>query len=126
MEVWDVLGKRTDDDELEVVGGVNAPDRALALLLAHEAYFRHREGVGFAVRRRGDGAVHVYDGGAPLGGVTDRSYRRQDGYVGVGAKLKRVREEMRRRGVVVDRPRPPGRGRDADAGRDAGRDSDDG
>jgi hypothetical protein len=42
-----------------------------------------------------------------LGGVIDRSYRRQDGYVGVGAKLKRVREDLARRGLVIAGRRPP-------------------
>ena len=38
-----------------------------------------------------------------MGGVTDRSYRRQDGYVGVGAKLKRVTEEMKKLGKSITR-----------------------
>jgi hypothetical protein len=40
--------------------------------------------------------------------VISKEYRRQDGYVGVGAKLKRVHAEMEKRGVVIDRPRPKG------------------
>jgi 1,2-phenylacetyl-CoA epoxidase PaaB subunit len=109
--VWDVLGKRTQDGELEVVGSIKAPDLDLALLLAKETHFRHKEGVAYAVRRRGDEEVHAghYDAEL-LGGLTDRSYRRQDGYTGVGAKLKRIHEEMAARGLVIDRPRPkPGR-----------------
>ena len=54
MDVWDVLGKRTADDEWTLVGGVKAPDADMALLLARETHFRHKEGVAYAVRRRGD------------------------------------------------------------------------
>ena len=42
-----------------------------------------------------------------LGGATDRSYRRQEGYVGVGAKLKRIRDQLAARGAAIDLPRPP-------------------
>jgi 1,2-phenylacetyl-CoA epoxidase PaaB subunit len=111
--VWDVLGKRTDSDEFAVVGGVKAPDAEMALVLARETHFRHKEGVQYAVRRRGDSELHVgpwdHD---ELGGVTDRSYRRQDAYAGVGAKLKRVAGAMAKRGLRIDAPRPP-RGRAA-------------
>src|SRR5919198_6372586 len=113
MIVWDVLGKRTDDDEFAVVGGVKAPDAEMALVLARETHFRHKEGVQYAVRRRGDDEIRVgpwdHD---QLGGVTDRSYRRQDAYAGVGAKLKRVASAMAERGLRIDAPRPP-RGRAA-------------
>jgi hypothetical protein len=108
MYVWDVLGKRTEDDELVVVGGVKAPDAEMALLLARESHFRHKEGIAYAVRRRGD--PELVPGsyvGDVLGGVTDRSYRRQEAYAGVGAKLKRVAGEMSKRGLRIDRPRPP-------------------
>ena len=108
MDVWDVFGKRSPSDDFSLVGAVKAPDAEMALLLARESYFRHKEGVSYGVRRRGDGAMHVgLEKGDVLGGVTDRSYRRQEGYVGVGAKLKRVRVEITRRGLVIDRPRPP-------------------
>jgi 1,2-phenylacetyl-CoA epoxidase PaaB subunit len=108
MDVWDVLGKRSADDEFVVVGGVKAADADMALLLARETHFRHKEGVAYAVRRRGSIEVHAgpYSADA-LGGVTDRSYRRQEAYTGVGAKLKRIQAEMARRGVVIERPRPP-------------------
>ena len=117
MAVWDVLGKRTDHDEFVVVGGVSAPDAEMALMLARETHFRHKEGVSYAVRRRGaaDGEVVVgtYDA-EQLGGVTDRSYRRQEAYAGVGGKLKRVAGELAERGLRIDLPRPPvGRGRAA-------------
>jgi 1,2-phenylacetyl-CoA epoxidase PaaB subunit len=115
VQVWDVLGKRTAKDEFTVVGGVMAPDSEMALLFAHETHFRHKEGVAYGVRRRGGDQIHVWPGndGAPLGGATDHSYRRQDGYVGVGAKLRRVRQAMAKRGLVIDRPRPPARGEPA-------------
>jgi len=110
MEVWDVLGKRTEADEFTVVGGVKAPDAEMALVLARETHFRHKEGVAYAVRRRGDppDALHVgRDDAETLGGVTDHSYRRQEAYAGVGGKLKRISKEMAERGVVIDLPRPP-------------------
>jgi Phenylacetic acid degradation B len=120
MEVWDVLGKRTDHDEFVVVGGVTAPDADMALMLARETHFRHKEGVAYAVRRRGDGAGEVVVGSYAadqLGGVTDRSYRRQEAYAGVGGKLKRVARELAERGLRIDLPRPPvGRGRAAGHG----------
>jgi 1,2-phenylacetyl-CoA epoxidase PaaB subunit len=101
MIVWDVLGKRTDDDEFAVVGGVKAPDAEMALVLARETHFRHKEGVQYAVRRRGDDEIRVgpwdHD---QLGGITDRSYRRQEAYAGVGAKLKRVAGALADRGRV--------------------------
>jgi 1,2-phenylacetyl-CoA epoxidase PaaB subunit len=108
MYVWDVLGKRTVDDRWAVVGGVKAPDAGLALILAKETHFRHKEGVRYAVRRRGDRELHPgpYEGDL-LGGLTDRSYRRQEAYVGVGARHRRVSEEMAARGLLIDRPRPP-------------------
>jgi 1,2-phenylacetyl-CoA epoxidase PaaB subunit len=108
MDVWDVLGKRTADDDFVVVGGVKAPDAEMALVLARETHFRHKEGVAYAVRRRGSPEIHVGpDPAETLGGVTDHSYRRQEAYAGVGGKLKRVAREMAERGVVVDLPRPP-------------------
>jgi hypothetical protein len=106
--VCDVLGKRTAKDDWTVVGGVSAPDAEMALVLAKETHFRHKEGVSYAVRRRGDQELHVgrY---APelLGGLTDHSYRRQEAYTGVGAKLKRISGEVASRGLRIDRPRPP-------------------
>src|SRR5918911_3382272 len=108
MPVWDVLGKRTEGDEFTVVGGVKAPDAAVALLLARETHFRHKEGVAYAVRRRGDD--EIIDGSyeaSTLGGVTARSYRRQEAYAGVGGKWKRVSAEMSKLGLRIDLPRPP-------------------
>ena len=116
MPVWDVLGKRKADDEFEWVGGIKAPDFEMALVLARETHFRHKEGVAYAVRRRGDEELHVgpYQGDV-LGGLTDHSYRRQEAYTGVGAKHKRVGKVLAERGLVIDRPRPPvGRAREAE------------
>src|SRR5207302_594834 len=100
-------GKRTEDDGFVVVGAVNAPDAELARLLARETHFRHKEGVAYAVRARGGEELHLgtYEPSA-IGGVTDRSYRRQEAYVDVGAKLKRVSKELAGRGLRIDAPRP--------------------
>ena len=108
MPVWDVFGKRTAQDEWTLVGGIKAPDVDMALILARETHFRHKEGVAYAVRRRGERQLHVgqYDPDV-LGGVTDRSYRRQEAYAGVGAKHKRISKLMAERGLAIDRPRPP-------------------
>ena len=119
MDVWDVLGKRRETDEFEMVGAVKAPDVEFALILAKETHFRHKEGVRYAVRKRGESEIQEgsYEGDL-LGGVTDRSYRRQEAYTGVGAKLKRVSKELAERGLRVDAPRPPigraSRGHDRD------------
>ena len=102
-----MLQQRTEGDEFVPVGSINAPSLDIAMLLARETHFRHGEGVNYAIRRRGDDETHVCADPTGLGGIIDRSYRRQDGYVGVGAKLKRVRGDMLARGLVIDRPRPP-------------------
>ena len=108
MSVWDVLGKRTEDDELVVVGGVKAPDAEVALLLARETHFRHKEGVAYAVRRRGETQLHEGSWKPDeLGGLTDRSYRRQEAYAGVGGRLRTLTERFTREGVRIDAPRPP-------------------
>jgi 1,2-phenylacetyl-CoA epoxidase PaaB subunit len=112
MFVWDVLGKRTNADGFELVGGVKAPDAEMALLLARETHFRHKEGVEYAVRKRGESELHVgpYKGDV-LGGVTDHSYRRQEAYAGVGGKLRKLSERFAKEGVRIEAPRPPaGRG----------------
>jgi 1,2-phenylacetyl-CoA epoxidase PaaB subunit len=108
MPVWDVLGKRRADDDFELVGGIKAPDVQMALILARETHFRHKEGVAYAVRLRGDDVLHAgpYEGQV-LGGVTDHSYRRQEAYAGVGARHKRVGKRVAEQGLVIDRPRPP-------------------
>ncbi len=125
--MWDVLGKRTKGDEWTLVGGVKAPDADMALLLARETHFRHKEGVAYAVRRRGDDTIHEgsYEQEL-LGGVTDHSYRRQEAYTGVGARLKKLAAQFEEQGIRIDRPRPPaggaslsGRDRTAEARRAA-------
>jgi 1,2-phenylacetyl-CoA epoxidase PaaB subunit len=109
VAVWDVFGKRTADDDWTLVGGITAPDVDMALVLAKETHFRHKEGVAYAVRRRGDSelAVGGYDA-ATLGGVTDHSYRRQDAYAGVGGRMRKAAERLAAEGRSIDRPRPPG------------------
>ena len=106
MDVWEVFSRRTNDDPLVHVGTLKAPDLEMALVLARETFFRHGEGVDCWVGRRGD--LHRVASPETLGGVTDKSYRRADGYVGVGAKLKRVRGELAGRGLVIEAPRPKG------------------
>ena len=108
MAVWDVLSRRRDGDPWQVAGSLNAPDLDLAMLLARQTHFRHGEGTTFALRRRGEDEVHECPDPEGLGGVIDKEYRRQTGYVGVGAKLKRVHAMMADRGLVIDRPRPRG------------------
>lgn len=104
MDVYEVFSRREPDDPLTHVGAVSAPDRELALVLAREAFFRHREGVDCWVVRRAD--MHRVTHPETLGGVTDKSYRRQDGYQGVGAKLRRVAEQLK--DLRIGRPRPAG------------------
>jgi ring-1,2-phenylacetyl-CoA epoxidase subunit PaaB len=125
MPIWEIFGKRTDQDPFVLVGTIKAPDLDMALLLARETHFRHKEGVAYAVKRRHDDTFHAgpYQGQV-LGGLSDRSYRRQEGYAGVGAKLKRIARDVARRGLVIDHPRPVMVRRMAQAsaaGRDAGR-----
>jgi 1,2-phenylacetyl-CoA epoxidase PaaB subunit len=109
VQVWDVFGKRHQDDDWTLVGGVKAPDDPhMAKLLAREAFFRHKEGVAFAVRKRGSDLLVVDDEPAEvLGGVTDRSYRRQEAYAGVGGRLRRLAERFAQEGRRIDRQRPP-------------------
>jgi ring-1,2-phenylacetyl-CoA epoxidase subunit PaaB len=104
MDVWEVFSRRTEDDPLTHVGSVSAPDLEMALVLARETFFRHGEGVDCWVGRRGD--LHRVSHPETLGGVSDKSYRRPDGYVGVGAKLKRVTKDLADRGLTVDGARP--------------------
>lgn len=111
MPVWDVLQRRKPDDPWEVAGGIKAPDLEVAMLLARETHFRHKEAPEYAVRLRGTDDVHPCPDPSGIGGIIDRAYRRSEGYAGVGAKLRRVHREMRERGLVIDRPRPSARGR---------------
>jgi ring-1,2-phenylacetyl-CoA epoxidase subunit PaaB len=101
---WEVLGKRTHDDPWTVVGGVIAPDRDLALLLAKESFFRHGEGVDLAVVRASD--IHRFAEPDLMTPSTDKSYRMQSAYAGLGEKRRAAHEKIQQSGLVVDRPRP--------------------
>jgi hypothetical protein len=107
VEVFDVLTRRSEEQDWRVAGSVNAPDLDMAMLLARETHFRHGEGDTYALRRRGQDEVHECPDPTGIGGVIDRSYRRQTGYVGVGAKLKEVHRELAARGLVIEGTRPP-------------------
>lgn len=106
MEVFEVFQRRTADDPLTHVGSIKAPDLEMALILARETHFRHGEGVECWVKRRGEDQLHPAHEPEAMDGVVDRSYRRQDGYVGVGAKHKRVAAQLRERGLFIDGMRP--------------------
>jgi 1,2-phenylacetyl-CoA epoxidase PaaB subunit len=108
MAIWDVLSRRRETSPWQVAGSLNAPDLELAMLLARETHFRHGEGTTFALRARGQDEVHECPDPEGLGGVIGKEYRRQTGYVGVGAKLKRVHAMMAERGLVIDGARPRG------------------
>jgi 1,2-phenylacetyl-CoA epoxidase PaaB subunit len=107
IAIWDVLQRRKPDAEWEVAGGIKAPDLEMAMLLARETHFRHKEASEYAVRLRGTDQIHAAADPTGIGGVIDRAYRRSDGYAGVGAKLKQVHALMKERGLVIDRARPP-------------------
>jgi ring-1,2-phenylacetyl-CoA epoxidase subunit PaaB len=104
MERWEVFGKRTVDDPWTSVGAVHAPDDEMALLLAKEAFFRHGEGVDFAVVRLAD--MHVFGRPDLLAFATDKSYKLQSGYTGMGDKRRRAATRAQEAGAVIDRPRP--------------------
>ena len=103
-ERWEVFGKRTLDDPWTSVGAVHAPDREMALLLAKESFFRHGEGVDFAVVRLDD--IHVFGRPDLLEFATDKSYKLQTGYTGMGDKRRRAHDKARSVGAVIDKPRP--------------------
>jgi ring-1,2-phenylacetyl-CoA epoxidase subunit PaaB len=104
VERWEVFGKRTVDDPWTAVGAVHAPDLQMALLLAKEAFFRHGEGVDFAVVRLAD--LHVFGRRDELEFATDKSYKLQSGYTGMGEKRRRAVARAQQAGAVVQRPRP--------------------
>lgn len=109
MRVWDVLERRRAADDWEVVGAVKAPDAEVAILLARESLFRRAEGETYAIRRRGTEDLIECPDPSGIGGVIDREFRRMDSFAGVGGKHRRIHEEMEKRGLVIDRPRPPDR-----------------
>ncbi|HVE93079.1 MAG TPA: hypothetical protein VNE62_12385 [Actinomycetota bacterium] len=102
MRVWEVFGERRAAEDPVLVGSLLAPDLRMAMLLARESFFRRGEGLRYAVRERGTDELHFCAEDEVVGGVTDKSYRRPDGYVGVGAKFARVRKELAERGLVPD------------------------
>lgn len=102
MTPWTVHGKRTAADAWHPVGEVHAPDVELALLLARESFFRHGEGVALAVER--DGAWAEGDVAEP---ATDKSYKRQSGYAGLGRRRRAAVETTARAGRTIRRSRPP-------------------
>jgi ring-1,2-phenylacetyl-CoA epoxidase subunit PaaB len=104
MDVWEVFSRRTHDDPLIHVGTVKAPDLQMALLMAREAFFRHGEGVDCWVGRRQD--LHRVADPSTLGGVTDKSYRRTEGYAGIGARHKAMREQIAAKGMRIEGERP--------------------
>lgn len=102
MEVYEVFQRRTREDVLTHAGAITAPDLEMAMHLARQTHFRHGEGVECWVVRRAD----MHQTTADMADHSDRSYRRQDGYVGVGAKHKRVAEAARAAGRAIDAPHP--------------------
>jgi phenylacetate-CoA oxygenase PaaH subunit len=101
---WEVFGKRTADDSWTSVGAVHAPDREMALLYAKESFFRHGEGVDFAVVRSTD--LHAFGRPELLEFATDKTYKLQSGYTGMGDKRRRAAERAKEAGAVIDRSRP--------------------
>lgn len=104
MTRYEVLGRRTAEDPWTAVGAVHAPDHEMALLLAKESFFRHGEGVDFAVVRTSD--IHRFPTPDMLEFATDKRYKLQSGYVGLGAKRRRASANAAALGAVVDKPRP--------------------
>jgi len=104
---WEVFGRRTEADDWAEVGYVHAPDAEMALLLARDSFFRHEEGVDLAVSR----GHEFFPLGQPelLEHATDKSYRLQRGYTGLGAKRRLAAARAAAAGAVVDRPRPEDR-----------------
>lgn len=104
MDVFEVFQRRTSEDPLVAVGSILAPDLELARVLARETHFRHGEGSDAFIARRGD--LHRVVEPASMSGVTDRSYRRQDGYVGVGARMRTLADRLEHEGLRIAGPRP--------------------
>ena len=98
---WEVLGRRRADADWEPVGVVHAPDGEMALLLAKESFFRHEEGVALAVSRDGQARELALP---PSG--TDKTYRLQRGYTGLGEKRRRAAARARAAGAIRVHRRP--------------------
>ncbi|MGH3664616.1 MAG: hypothetical protein ACRDU8_00745 [Egibacteraceae bacterium] len=103
-ERWEVFGKRQPDDPWTSAGAVHAPDRDMALMLAKESFFRHGEGVDFAVVRLSD--LHAFGRPDWLEFATDKTYKLQCGYSGMGDGRRRAAARAEEVGAVIDRPRP--------------------
>jgi ring-1,2-phenylacetyl-CoA epoxidase subunit PaaB len=101
---WEVSGRRRADDDWEQVGYVHAPDAEMALLLAKESFFRHGEGVDLAVAREDE--FHALGDPDLLAFATDKDYRLQRGYTGLGDKRRRAAARARAAGAVRDHARP--------------------
>jgi ring-1,2-phenylacetyl-CoA epoxidase subunit PaaB len=101
---WEVSGRRKDDAGWEPVGFVHAPDAEMALLLAKESFFRHGEGVDLAVAR--DGAFVALGDPDLLAFATDKTYKLQRGYTGLGDKRRRATARARAAGAVRPHARP--------------------
>jgi len=104
MEVYEILQRRHAGDELTLAGSILAPDLDMARLLARETHFRHAEAQECFVRIHGE--LHPVAATGPVGGALDRTYRRQDGYVGVGARMRRLAERLAAEGRRVGGARP--------------------
>lgn len=104
MEVFEIVQRRTAQDEPVVAGSILAPDLEMARLLARETHFRHKEAEACYVRYKGE--LHEVTPTGPVGGSVDRSYRRQDGYIGVGARMRRLADRIAEEGRRVEGPRP--------------------
>jgi len=104
---WTVLARRRAGSDWEPVGEVHAPDEEMAVLLAKESFFRHGEGVDLAVTR--DGAFRALGDPDLLAFATDKSYKLQHGYTGLGSKRRRAAARVAALGARIDRPRPEDR-----------------
>src|SRR3712207_4503691 len=102
---WEVLGRRRPDDDWDPVGIVHAPDVEMALLLAKEAFFRHGEGVDLAVSRAG--TFRALGDPDLLTFATDKTYKLQRGYTGLGGKRRRAVARARAAGAAPSHARPP-------------------
>jgi len=101
---WEVLGRRRAGDGWEPVGVIHAPDTEMALLLAKESFFRHGEGVDLAVAR--DGELVPLGDPDLLTFATDKSYKLQRGYTGLGDKRRRAMARAQDAGAVREHLRP--------------------
>lgn len=104
MQIFEIYQRRTASDDLVRAGSILAPDLEMARLLARETHFRHAEAECCYVKYKGE--MHEVAATGPIGGAIDRSYRRQDGYIGVGARMRRLSESLAAKGMIVEGARP--------------------